>query len=98
MDMNPKLSMKLEIKDEIRGFSPIFTRWLIEKLKALKEGQRIWGKDTHRYTEIAAMTIGHLENQLLGGTRLGDEWEREYIDRLIEAAEEFLAIFEGKSK
>ena len=97
--MEMKMVQKMEIQDDIRGFSPTLTRALVKKLKKLKEEKRIICKNGST-TEIASTVIYHLSRQLWGSgfktINLGI-MER-YANHCIETAEEFLAILEDGSK
>lgn len=57
--MEMKMVQRLEIQDEIRGFSPTFTRALVDKLKDLKKKK---GIDT-RSGLVRALAC-HLEGQI----------------------------------
>lgn len=86
-------------EDMITGFSPVFTRRLLEKLKELKKEKRLWkeGIGDHNgfcpLAKIGAVVTGHLQDQLQSHD-IGELASVTDIDDLIAATEEFLAMFE----
>lgn len=85
------------------GFSPIFTRKLLEKLKQLKEEKRLletkmhmaYGTDSYYpLTSIGRAVIVYLQNQLLFLDIQRDIVSVADIDELITTTEKLLATFE----
>ncbi len=102
-----KMTMKLvqRLDDQVCGFSPTFTRMLVDKLKELKEMDRVVEKRSGGlyYTDIAKVAIGHLRNQVWKEEGFYTDiteptkWEKDF-DEMIAVAEEFLVLFERRSK
>lgn len=107
-----KQTQQLELtlkQDVINGFSYSFTNSLLEKLKKLKEEDRIfkdgWEKATEvetrnhctsSITKIASVVINYLDDQIRAGC--GSDMKPTTIDNLITTGEEFLSIFSSEKK
>ncbi len=86
--MSMKKRQLLIQRTAIDGFCYAFAEALLEKLKELKKEGRIVEANT-AFTDIGVIVFTALGNQL--GYDCGGD-----VDKLIDAAEEFLAIFQKK--
>ena len=80
----------------IYGFNYSFCEILLEKLKSLKEGKRVFlSTDCKELTTIAKSVIGSIEDQmkLEPFEGIGPKGRKKYIEKLIFAVEEFLNMF-----
>jgi len=83
-------------QDSITGFSYSFSKALLEKLKKLKEGKRLFLKGKE-LTPIAFAISEHLSNQISPSDPIigvSDPVNPSEVDELISLAEEFLKTFE----
>ena len=87
----PELILK---QDVITGFSYSFSSALLEKLKDLRTGDRIF-KAKECFSDIADVVINHLTEQLGIPTPTFGPSSTE-VDKFISLVEEFLAIFKKK--
>ncbi|TAN57488.1 hypothetical protein EPN15_03915, partial [Patescibacteria group bacterium] len=100
-----KQELKLELNDVINGFSPSFTRILLERLKEEKnEVIRGIGMDKEFViTPFLGVILYQLRSQVFGDktpylrTKKGREMINLILDT-IDATEEFLALFEAPEK
>ena len=89
-----KQELRLVPYDVINGFSPSFTRALLEKLKELKKTQRLF-TENKQPTLIATAVISNLEKQIFTEVVFNpNDGDIKWVDEIIKATEEFLTLFE----
>lgn len=87
-----KILQELKLQqDVITGFSFSFSSALLQKLKELRDENRVFEKDSARMTEIANVVMYHLDNQIPTGISCPQDMAE--INNVISICEEFLLVF-----